>query len=214
MQAKLLRVIETREVLRVGALKPRPIDVRFIAATNRDLEEEVARGAFRQDLYYRLNGVSLVIPPLRERRTEIGPLRAVVSRRRGRQLGADAAGAGPAALALLQGYAWPGNVRELRNMMERAVLLALGDEITPAELPFEDLARTCSRAANLRAVPEAAAASSALDAPKPADYDRIVESLARCNGNQTRAARWLGMPRRTFCARLKAYGIPRPRSGA
>ena len=204
LQVKLLRVIETRQVMRVGALKPRAIDVRFLAATNRILEDEVARGAFRQDLYYRLNGISLVIPPLRARTDEIAPLARLfldaAAKRDGRPLPVLSA----AAVKLLESYPWPGNIRELRNDVERALLLSTGDSITPEDLPLE----------KMRGTPAAMAAAPAAPAPaiRGDDYQRIIDSLAQCSGNQTRAARLLGMSRRTFCARLKAYNIPRPRT--
>jgi DNA-binding NtrC family response regulator len=205
IQAKLLRVIETREVLRVGALKPRAIDVRFVAATNRVLEDEVARGAFRQDLYYRLNGISLVIPPLRSRREEIGPLARSFLETAAKREELPIPALSPVALEALEAYAWPGNVRELRNVIERAVLISDGETIAPEDLPLE----------KMRAAPVPAgvfvASRTGLAGDTRSEYERIVDSLARCNGNQTRAARLLGMPRRTFCARLKAYNIPRPR---
>jgi DNA-binding NtrC family response regulator len=213
LQAKLLRVIETRQVMRVGALKPRAIDVRFLAATNRVLEDEVARGAFRQDLYYRLNGISLTIPPLRQRVDEIAPLAvafletAAGSQRRPPRLS-------PAAQKLLEAYPWPGNIRELRNVMERALLLASSDVITPEELPLDKM-----RGTPVAPMPIAVASvgppthtHAVVPADDRSEYQRIVDCLARCNGNQTRAAKLMGMPRRTFCARLKAYNIPRPRA--
>ncbi|MFW5738822.1 MAG: sigma 54-interacting transcriptional regulator, partial [Myxococcota bacterium] len=131
-QAKLLRVFEGNEVILVGAVKPRRIDVRFVAATNRDLEEGTRQGTFREDLYFRLSGVSLVIPPLRERSAEIEPLARAFMRQFARtdapQITADA-------LAWLEGYSWPGNVRELRNVIERAMLLAGDDEVRLEHLP-------------------------------------------------------------------------------
>ena len=139
LQVKLLRVIETREVMRVGALKPRTIDVRFLAATNRIIEDEVAGGAFRQDLYYRLNGISLVIPPLRRRVDEIAPLARSFLESAASRDGRPVPSLAPEALGLLEAYPWPGNIRELRNDMERAFLLASGEVITPADLPVEKL---------------------------------------------------------------------------
>jgi DNA-binding NtrC family response regulator len=202
-QVKLLRVIETRQVMRVGALKPRAVDIRFLAATNRILEDEVARGAFRQDLYYRLNGISLVIPPLRARTDEIAPLAHLFLEAAARGEGRPVPALSPAAVKLLESYPWPGNIRELRNDMERALLLSTGDTITPEDLPLE----------KMRGAPVAAPLPAAAPpAPRGEDYQRIVDSLARCSGNQTRAAKLLGMSRRTFCARLKAYNIPRPRT--
>jgi two-component system, NtrC family, response regulator AtoC len=142
LQVKLLRVLEERQVLPVGALRPRKIDVRFVAATNRDLEAEVLRGAFRQDLYFRLNGVTLVIPPLRERVGEIDGLAhafiPLAAKEAGRSSQPRLSGA---ALDLLERYSWPGNIRELRNVIQRAVLLC-GDEITPAHLPVQKMEAT------------------------------------------------------------------------
>ncbi len=196
MQAKLLRVIETREVVRVGGVRPRKIDVRFIAATNRDLEADVARGVFRRDLYFRLNGMTLTVPPLRERPRDLPLLaRAFVT-----ALAREARRRPPpelseAALALLRGYDWPGNVRELRNAIERALLLCEGNSIQPEHLPLERHAE--------RSV------------PPPPDGDseraRILAALAACGGNQSGAARRLGVSRKVLIARLDAYGVARPR---
>jgi DNA-binding NtrC family response regulator len=139
-QATLLRVLDQGEVLRLGATRPRPIDVRFIAATNRDLEHEVERGRFRQDLYFRLAAATIVIPPLRERIAEIGPLARVFARRACRELGRPRVPRIlPEALTALECHAWPGNVRELRNVVERAVLLAADGDIGPAQLPHEKI---------------------------------------------------------------------------
>src|SRR5262249_45444280 len=116
LQAKLLRVIETREVMRVGALGARPVDVRFVAATNRDLAREVAAQRFREDLYYRLNGVTRTVPPLRERISEIEPLARLFLDRACERFGAPAMALSPAAIGALERHPWPGNVRELRNV--------------------------------------------------------------------------------------------------
>lgn len=140
IQAKLLRVLEERQVLRVGGLSPRAIDVRFVAASHHDLEEAVDAGRFRQDLYFRLNGITLEIPPLRERTEEIEGLTRqflVDASKRARR--DDVPNLAPEALDLLKTYAWPGNVRELRNVVERAVLLAPGATITLEHLPSEKM---------------------------------------------------------------------------
>jgi two-component system response regulator AtoC len=129
LQAKLLRVLEDGAVMRLGALSPRTIDVRFVCATNRDLAAEVAAGRFRQDLYFRLNGVSVRIPPLRERPTEIEPL--------ARAFAGRAADFSAASLAALHAHAWPGNIRELKNTVGRAVVLAGGGRIEPDHLLLE-----------------------------------------------------------------------------
>ena len=202
-QAKLLRVVETREVLRVGGVRARKIDVRFLAATNRDLEADVARGAFRRDLYFRLNGMTLAIPPLRERPRDLPLLARAFAR-------ALAAGAGrrrsPAlsesALAALTAHAWPGNVRELRNVVERALLLCDGDAITEAHLPTE----------SFQAGPPAPEAPAGPPPePRAGERARILAALAACAGNQSRAAKKLGISRKVLIARLDAYGVARPR---
>jgi transcriptional regulator with PAS, ATPase and Fis domain len=230
LQAKLLRVIQERQVLRVGGLKPRPIDVRFIAATNRDLDTEVARGSFRQDLFYRLNGISLVIPPLRERPSEVGALAELFVQRAAQELGRRAPRLSPEAVAALRGYLWPGNIRELQNVIERAVLLAGEEsEITRFHLPVEKLASAFPTPPPMRAVlarvpapptpvPESApqeAPPAPAGANSRADDERarIVAALERFAGNQTYAARELGMARSTLVVKMTAYNLPRPRSG-
>src|SRR6266851_5576247 len=227
-QVKLLRVIEERKVRRVGALKPLPIDVRFVAATNRDLELEVQRGSFRKDLFFRLNGISFVIPPLRERVGEIeglaGRLIGESYRRMGRAKEPELS---PEVLALLQQYPWPGNIRELRNAIERAVLLCTGDRLELAHLPAEKMSshfaarRTLHAPASPPGPPAPLAPPALRGAPlvpaelreqlAEAERQRIVEALSRCAGNQTEAAQALGISRRTLVKRLAAFNIPRPR---
>ncbi len=140
LQTKLLRVIEERQVQRVGGLAPRTIDVRFIAASHRDLEQDVDDGRFRQDLYFRLNGITLEIPPLRERLDEIGGLvQGFLLEACRRQKRLDSPRVSADAMQLLRAYAWPGNVRELKNVVERAVLLCTGSAIGPEHLPAEKM---------------------------------------------------------------------------
>ena len=142
MQAKLLRVLEERTVLRVGGLSPRPIDVRFLAASHKDLESEVFAGRFRQDLYFRLNGITVEIPPLRDRPGELEGLCVafiVDACRRNKRTTVPVLS--KEAMGLLSRYTWPGNIRELRNIVERAVLLSSGPRITPEHLPAERLQR-------------------------------------------------------------------------
>jgi DNA-binding NtrC family response regulator len=204
IQAKLLQVIEVREVLRVGGLTPHPIDVRFVAATNRDLELQIERGAFRADLYYRLNGIAITIPPLRDRPEEILPLaRHFLAGAKRTHAITDAAA------HALQGYAWPGNARELRNVVERAALLAEDGPIDLEHLPLERM-RSVLRVGTEVAVPPADPAP-ALTAEKAAERQRIVDALAECAGNQSHAARKLGIARTTLIARIEEYAIPRPR---
>ncbi|WP_437276342.1 sigma 54-interacting transcriptional regulator [Sorangium sp. So ce375] len=300
-QAKLLRVLEDRKVLRIGGRTPRRLDLRFVAATNRDLEAEIAGGAFRQDLYFRLNGIALVVPPLRERVAEIGPLASRFLEEACRRLDQRSAPRiSPQALAALEAYAWPGNVRELRNVIERAAVLCAGESVLPADLPphlmsgaapppgraplpssgsvppppsgaalpqtdvappsgaappssraapppadaappLSGAAPSSSRAAppsgaappSSRAAPPSsrAAPPPADAAPPPADAappssdamarlrlemkavdrQRVIEALERSAGNQTRAAKLLGVSLRTLINRIDEYGIPRPR---
>jgi DNA-binding NtrC family response regulator len=205
-QAKLLRVLETREVARLGSVKPRKIDLRFLAATNRDLEAEVARGAFRRDLYFRLNGITLTIPPLRARTGEIRRLAETFVSQICRELGRPEPALPRPIMSLLEGYAWPGNIRELKNMMERAVLLCAGSVIETEHLPMDKLGSAPSS-------PGLQVVASATTAPAgpPDERQRIIDALTACAGNQSRAAKMLGMPRRTFVARLDQYRIPRPK---
>lgn len=142
-QAKLLRVVETREVMRLGSLRPKQVDVRFLAATHRDLEEMVAAGSFRQDLYYRLNGVSVFVPPLRERVEEVPKLANEFVARFCRESKRPTVPISDAAMGVLKAYAWPGNVRELRNVIERAVVFCRSVAIAPEHLglPLDRLSR-------------------------------------------------------------------------
>lgn len=214
-QPKLLRALEAREVTRVGGVQARPLDVRFVAATNRDLRAEIARGTFREDLYFRLNTVSIAVPPLRERTTEIEPLARHFADAFCRQLGRPNLTVGPSALQRLLDYPWPGNVRELRNVVEWAVLHAEDSIIEARHLPSTLESR--GHCATTAAIPRIDIPAREPKRPElwsdaqQAERHRIVDGLAACNGNQTRAAQWLNMPRRTLVAKLATYGIPRPR---
>jgi len=237
LQVKLLRVIEDKQVQRVGALKPRRIDVRFVSATNRDLEDEIVRGAFRQDLFYRVSGVSIVIPPLRERVSEIPHLCRLFAAEAARQVGGREPGVSSGAMKVLQSYAWPGNIRELRNVIERAVLLATDGVITEEQLPLEKMLGGRIAATpigqpvggvlmNPYAAPPLADGHSVQPGPAmqglpqptslrdeidDVERRRILAALESCAGNQTRAARMLGISRSTLSARLEQFGLPRPR---
>ena len=208
IQAKLLRVLEEGKLVRVGASTPHTIDVRFVAATNRDLEAEIAAGRFRRDLYFRLCGAVLAIPPLRERRAEIEPLAWRFAAATARGIGRPPPRLSSDALAALHRHDWPGNVRELGNVVERAVLLCEGDAIEARHLSFG--AR--GGAAPMAVAPVEAAPSARLaDELAALERHRILAALERSGGNQTRAAELLGMPRRTLIKRLQRYGVPRPR---
>jgi two-component system response regulator AtoC len=222
LQAKLLRVLEERMVTRVGGLRPKPIDVRFISATHRDLGSESSQGRFRQDLFFRLNGISLVIPPLRERPGEIEALaRAFLAA--GRAPGAPEPTLSPAVVAALKAHPWPGNIRELRNVMGRALVLSGGGPIDPEHLNLEPPRPGFAPLPGPAPAPEPTPASAS--APDPAanaarplsaaidalEKQRILDALERCAGNQSRAAKMLGISRGTLLSRLDAFGIPRPR---
>jgi two-component system response regulator AtoC len=221
LQAKVLRAIETKQVMPVGATKHRPVDVRFVAATNRDLDEEIGARRFRQDLYFRLNGITLSIPPLRERVDEIPALAKFFVESAARQASLAQPRLAPEVLALLCAYSWPGNIRELRNVMERALLLSSGGTIAPEHLPLEKITRAARVALGPAANP-GTETSPRPGSPPPVgagvplnmieiEKQAILDALFRCAGNQTRAAELLGIPRRTFCKKLNDHNIPRPR---
>jgi DNA-binding NtrC family response regulator len=221
-QAKLLRVLEERSVLRVGATKPRPINVRFVTATNRDLQQQIRLQRFRNDLYYRISGLVIRIPALRQRPSEIEPLTRHFLRLFCESLNQREPFLSGEALSVLQGYAWPGNVRELKNVVERAALIAEhglirpehilldppipGDE-GPMSVDFDGPTQV-----NQRIVLPAVAPSN--QAPPSSEQDqrqRVIEALEACGGNQTRAAQMLGVSRRTLINRLERWNLPRPK---
>jgi DNA-binding NtrC family response regulator len=222
-QAKLLRVIEDRVVIRVGSTRPRSIDVRFLAATNRDIEAESRTGRFRPDLYFRLNGISFVIPPLRARREEIDDLIRVLLAAACRLVErTEIPNVSSAALDLLHDYPWPGNVRELRNAMERAAVLCPGETILPEHLPpavwgsRQPAPPHPNGTSVLPAtpVPVSDGAVSLPDEIKALERARIVSTLEQCGGNQSTAARLLGVSRHTLISRIIALGLRRPRKRA
>jgi two-component system response regulator AtoC len=211
-QAKLLRVLEERTVTRLGSTRPRSIDVRFVSATNRDVEADSRQGRLRPDLYFRINGVALLIPPLRDRPREIRALAASFLSAACRDLERTPPPAiSPAALDLLDRHAWPGNVRELRNVIERAAVMCTESTILPEHLPPSLLAEARVRQARTSPVLDTAARTGAApDLPaelKAVERSRILEALERNDGNQSEAARQLGMPRRTLVSRLTALGL-------
>jgi len=195
IQVKLLKVLDERQVRRVGSVKSHPVDIRLVSATNVDLQAAVEAGRFRKDLYFRLNGISLTVPPLKERTGELEGLVHLFLEQAAAQAGRAVPEVSPEAWAALRRYSWPGNVRELRNAIERAVVLCTSGIITPEFLPAERPHSTLYAEA---AVPLG-------------ERERIEEALLRCGGNQTRAAKELGISRRTLVSRLSKYKLPRPR---
>jgi transcriptional regulator with PAS, ATPase and Fis domain len=224
-QAKLLRVLENRVVTRVGGLHERPLDVRFMAATHRDLHELVAAGSFRRDLYFRLEGISITLPPLRERPMDLELYAAVFARRARRRLGKPDVQVSAAALVKLLSHSWPGNVRELKNVIERGALLCQGTTILPEHLLFQPIPPTLSAPARTDdqvTLPPPPALPAPATIPSPArarladeldavERARIEEALAASAGNQTRAAELLGVSRRTLVRRLGEFQMLRPR---
>jgi two-component system response regulator AtoC len=198
LQAKLLRVLEERKVLRIGAVEEVDVDVRFVAATNRDLEREVERGAFRHDLYFRLSGMTLRVPPLRDRPKDLPRLAELFAQRASQTANRPAARFTEGFSQALLRYPWPGNVRELRNVIERAVILADGPELTANELP-ERLAVL----APLSPRPP----SPMRDRLDDVERRALADALRASNGNRTHAAKRLGISRRALLYKLKKYNL-------
>jgi DNA-binding NtrC family response regulator len=202
LQVKLLRTLQEREILRVGGTERVRVDVRIVAATNQDLEKGVREGRFREDLYYRLNVIPIVLPPLRERRTDIPPLVEHFIAKYGEP--GKPRDVGEPALRILMAHDWPGNVRQLESVIERALLLAEGDTIGPADLP-----------ASVRAGVSAPRSAVGLEIPdsgidlEELERSLILKALEKAGGNVSRAARLLGLSRRTLQYRLeKIQGAP------
>jgi transcriptional regulator with GAF, ATPase, and Fis domain len=215
MQAKLLRVVEYGEVQRVGATDTRRVDVRILAATNRQLHDEVAAGRFRQDLYYRLNVVELTLPSLRERREDITCLSAAFVKEFAARFSKPLAGISPGAERMLHRAPWPGNIRELRNVLERACMLAEGRILTERELlsAMGGTRRFASSGEALPADPDAGhnpggVSRTCQPDPEPAvDRQRLQRALQQAGGNRSAAARELGISRRALYRRLQEFGV-------
>jgi two-component system response regulator HydG len=200
MQAKLLRALQEREIRPVGATRSVPIDVRILAATNRDLEEAVAQGTFRKDLYFRLNVVNLRIPPLRERKQDIPLLVGHFMERLQRATGVERS-MSDEALRLMLAHDWPGNVRELENCLERASTLSSGPVIQVSDLPTE--------VQNASAAPAAGAGANGHRITSIAELEKqaILNAIVQMNGDKMAAARSLGIGKTTLYRKLKEYGV-------
>lgn len=201
IQAKLLRAIQEREIQRVGGDMPLPVDVRIIAATNKNLGDEVLAGRFREDLFYRLNVISIKAPPLRERREDIPELAKHFIGIYGKRNGKELKGLTPKAMDLLLNHDWPGNVRELENAIERSVILARGEYVTERELPMNMAdsgpAAKAGQTANLSGM-----------SLEEMERQAITETLSATGGNKSEAARRLGITRATLHNKLKKYDLP------
>jgi two-component system response regulator HydG len=213
LQAKLLRVVDERVFEPVGSNRAQPVRARLIAACNVPLEQEVAAGRFRSDLFYRLNVVAFYLPGLRDRRAAIAPLARKFLAEFAARNRPDVRGMTPAALRALEGYDWPGNVRELRNVIERAVALAPGEEIGPEDFP-EAVRAGASRPLPAATAPvpgepvTAVAPSRTLaGAKEEAEILRITEALRRHGNNRLRAAAELGISRMGLYKKLRKYGL-------
>lgn len=220
-QVKLLRVLQERQFEPVGSDRTVEVDVRLIAATNRNLEQLIETGSFREDLFYRLNVVSLTLPALRERREDLAELVFYFLSRSARRLRKQIRQVDPQAMAALESWTWPGNIRELENVIERAVVLADSDRITTDDLPPEIMMTP-----SVRAIPATAVAtevSTAVRAVARRQHDppvsasrrtksagqkqELIDALRAADGNKAVAARSLNMPRSTFYSRCRKYGI-------
>ncbi len=201
LQAKILRVLQEREIERVGGIRRIKIDVRVLAATNADPKRAVQSGALREDLYYRLNVVQINAPPLRERREDIPLLVEHFLRKYSQEFHKRIVGVAPAALEVFQAYSWPGNVRELQNIVERAVALVEGSTIDVKDLPLDLLLPDRgARAEGSEELP-------LKEAREQFERQLILQALERVQWNRTQAARLLGMHRNSLKAKLEAWGI-------
>jgi transcriptional regulator with GAF, ATPase, and Fis domain len=220
-QVKLLRVLQQHEFERVGGTETVRVDVRVIAATHQNLEQLIAEGNFREDLYYRLNVISVTLPPLRERREDLLELSMQFLKRTATRSGKAVIGLDDDAVDALTGYGWPGNVRELENVIERAVVLTDGPTVTVADLPSNLAAAARRTGLHSSAMTKVASRPSRpeRDAPlnaagpgwkrldEQAERELLLSALEQCRGNKARAARMLGLPRSTFFSKLKKFAI-------
>jgi DNA-binding NtrC family response regulator len=200
LQPKLLRVLETHTFRRLGGSREISVDVRFVAATHRNLPEMVKSGTFREDLYYRLNVGAIDVPPLRARREDILPLARYFLAEAARAVGSPTLGLAPALEPMLENYAWPGNVRELRNVLERAAILCVGDCVTSLQLPREIVGGVAPVASLAGSDPPVAN----LEAMERVYIQRVLDSVG---GNKTRAAELLGITRLTLRNKLKQHDL-------
>jgi two-component system response regulator HydG len=213
MQAKLLRVIQEKEIQRVGGEETLKVDVRIVAATNRDLETEVAQGKFREDLFYRLNVMPLHVPPLRDRTEDIPLLAQHFVQKFAQKNRKTIKGFVPLAMNMLVNYDWPGNVRELENAIERAVILITGEHITEKQLPL-NITEKYSDAAFMAQSADSNALIDGTRSLEEIEKEAIAATLKASQGNKAEAARRLGITRKTLHNKLKNYGLTMNRSEA
>jgi DNA-binding NtrC family response regulator len=207
IQVKLLRVIQDHEFERVGGLQTIKVDVRLVAATNRNLQQRVKEGYFREDLFYRFNVMPIYVPPLRERKEDIPALVGYFIEKFNRKLDRQIAGVDPEVMELLLDHDWPGNIRELENLAERLVLMAKGDQIVMGDVPAELIEAVEEKAQT--AAPDEKRSIKELIREKTGDIEKqmIVKVLAECEGNISKAARQLGLSRRGLHLKLAKYNL-------
>jgi two-component system response regulator AtoC len=203
LQVKLLRILQERRIQRLGGIHPIPIDARIIAATNRDIEDRVAKGEFREDLFYRLNVARIMVPSLRERSSDIPALVGHLIERLNRKMGRTIEGIHPEALDKIQRYTFPGNIRELENIIERAFIFADGKLLEPPDIDIR------IEAAGAPVVNEPVESANL----KSMERSSIVAALHRWEGNRTKAAEELGISRRTLFNKIKRYAIDQEARG-
>lgn len=200
MQAKLLRVIQEKEIERIGSNKPIKVDIRIIAATNKDLKKLVEEGSFREDLYYRLNVMTIEIPPLRERHGDIEELAAMLLKKLSNQLGKYVSSISSKAMEHLKSYSWPGNVRELENVLERAINLTDSDTILPVHLPIYITQQGIKRNIDSPIRP-------LNDLIEDVEKQAIISCLEYTEGNKLKAAKLLNISRSSLYDKMERYGI-------
>ncbi len=219
VQVKLLRVLETHQFERVGGSETLTVDVRVVAATNRDLRAMVEQGTFREDLFYRLNVVNIRIPPLRERREDIPEILDYYLKKSASDNGKDVADISPEALGVLMAYDWPGNVRELRNCVERMVVFARGTTLTMTDVPA-DIRSAVGEQFEAKTMPPKAAEAAPMEPlvnvgfnVKENEKSLILKALEECGGNRSQAALKLNISRRTLYRKLHEYGLAKDDGG-
>jgi two-component system response regulator HydG len=200
VQGKLLRVIQDRVIIPIGATQPKKVNVRFVAATNKELQYEVSEGRFREDLFYRLNVITINLPPLRERPEDVEVLAKHFLRRFSGRMGKTIHSLDPKALATLQTYGWPGNVRELENVMERAVILTSGSSINADVIPLH----SGHKEASPDPIPKSPAQMIALE---EVERQHIESVLKGSHYNKSRTSEILGISRRTLDRRIADFGL-------
>lgn len=202
LQVKILRVLQDRKITRLGGTTPIPINARIIAATNKDLEDMVGKGTFREDLFYRLNVVRITLPPLRERREDIPLLSAAIIKKFNRNMASKVTGFTPEALELLKNHSFFGNVRELENVLERAIIFCDGNLIKVDDLDLRGSVSRPGTEVNTETEDEGTGQSL-----REMEKNAILRALRRWEGNRTRASEELGISRRTLITKISEYGI-------